>query len=239
MDWLSPLGFDAFIGLGISSRAPLFLAPHTVAARLIALDQLVEPSSEHQRLIRGYWRRVEVDGLLSESTARWNDTMTEPDSDRGNDPHTADEVFEVTVGSTDGKLTSDEPDAGSAEWTPPEPASLVLQFRTAHGVLGRTWDFHKGDADPYPSIPHGHAVVGNRAEEHPKLDAYLGHVYDGSGRIVTRESRTAIIALWNDEKFRTFAFAALVHALDEDPTLSGALRRNRGIKDPLALPRRR
>ena len=75
------------------------------------------------------------------------------------------------------------------------------------------WVFHKGDPDPCPSIPHGHYL----GRDHPKLDAYYGFVYDRHNEITERISRKDIISLWNEEKFRKFAFEAIIHYTNAHP----------------------
>lgn len=93
--------------------------------------------------------------------------------------------------------------------------------------LSTIWDFHKGDADPDPSVPHGHAKQDSRT----KLHAYRGYIYF-QGKQVNRESRAAIVRLWNDAKFRAFAMAAIRHFVEERPDWAWD-------RDPLLLPRAR
>lgn len=78
-------------------------------------------------------------------------------------------------------------------------------FRSRENEL-KEWEFHKGDADPYPSIPHGHKICDSSI----KLDVYLGCVYkkNRSDEIISREN---IIQLWNDDKFRKFAIESVEH----------------------------
>lgn len=80
--------------------------------------------------------------------------------------------------------------------------SYILEMVTTVGT--RRWQFHLTDADPWPSVPHGHAVQDGRR----KLDAYQGFTYR-NGRPEGREGRRAIIDLWNDRNFRKFARAAI------------------------------
>lgn len=90
--------------------------------------------------------------------------------------------------------------------------------------FSKKWDFHKGDADPDPSIPHGHHTRDDRR----KLHAYKGFVYF-QGEPDGREPREAIIRLWNDVKFRDFALAAITHFINERPDWTWD-------RDPLILP---
>jgi hypothetical protein len=90
------------------------------------------------------------------------------------------------------------------------------------------WNIHPFDEDPFPSIPHGHALVNNNL----KLDAYLGHIYN-KGEWSDRESRNFMISLWNDEKFRNTARSAILYYLEHHPEFTWK------VADPLKLPRRR
>jgi len=90
------------------------------------------------------------------------------------------------------------------------------------------WVFHQYDRDFHPSIPHGHF----KGKSQPKLDSYLGWVYQGSKQI-KRLSRDLIVDLWNDEEFRTFAQIAIEWYMYEFPSY------NWRVSNPLMLPRRR
>lgn len=90
------------------------------------------------------------------------------------------------------------------------------------------WEFHKGDPDPHPSIPHGHKTH----DERRKLDAYLGYTFVGTtqdGRIPKSE----IIKLWNDNKFRRFADEALKHFITTNPIYKFR------VSNPHRLPKKR
>lgn len=90
------------------------------------------------------------------------------------------------------------------------------------------WVFHQYDVDFHPSIPHGHYKGKNQ----PKLDSYLGWVYQGSKQI-RRLSRDLIIDLWNDDEFRMFARVAIEWYMDEFPAY------NWRVEYPLMLPKYR
>lgn len=88
------------------------------------------------------------------------------------------------------------------------------------------WHFRPGDADYFPSVPHGH-------RDKRKLDAYLGWIYKGSKQ-TGRLQRRSIIELWNVEKFRHEATEAIKYYLTNHPHYKGWR-----VSDPLILPRRR
>ena len=79
----------------------------------------------------------------------------------------------------------------------------ILRFMPASSTGLSHWIFHRSDPDPFPSVPHGHY----KGQKQPKLDAYLGYIYNGAAQ-TGRESRKKIISLWNDPKFRAFASQA-------------------------------
>lgn len=103
-----------------------------------------------------------------------------------------------------------------------------ISFMTTAGGL-KNWFFRPGDPDYFPSVPHGHWE--NR--DKPKLDAYLGWVYEGSKQ-TDRLKRKSIVALWNDENFRAVAGAAIEYYLTNYPHYRGWR-----VSNPRRLPRRR
>lgn len=112
---------------------------------------------------------------------------------------------------------------------PDDPEDSLVSFRV-RGIAGLdAWHFRVGDPDPLPSVPHGHWQ--NRPK--PKLDPYLGWVYDGTSK-VRRESRASIVQLWNDQKFRTFAAKAINLFIASNPHYGGWR-----VANPFRLPRRR
>lgn len=106
--------------------------------------------------------------------------------------------------------------------------SIFLFVSKAEMGFSKDWDFHKGDADPYPSVPHGHDHTDSRR----KLHAYRGFIYL-QGEPDGRQPRDAIIRLWNDVRFRAFAYEAIKHFVnnrpdwvwDRDPFVLPLLRR--------------
>ena len=85
---------------------------------------------------------------------------------------------------------------------PYEPPFLAFVAAASTGL--HHWRFHQADRDFFPSIPHGHW----HSDQRRKLHAYRGWVYQ-EDRQIHREDRWKIVALWNDEKFRSFASAAI------------------------------
>jgi hypothetical protein len=106
---------------------------------------------------------------------------------------------------------------------------VVLHFIPGPGTGLSSWVFHPFDVDYFPSVPHGHF----QGKPHPKLDAYLGWVYQGS-RQIRRETRARIISLWNDSGFRNMAQAAVNFYLTRFPQYAGWR-----VQNPRVLPRRR
>lgn len=160
------------------------------------------------------------------------------------DPGAPDSSTDVESGDTDGS-DDDPPDSappgrGGAnaaalahpelrrgrKSTPPRWLLFIPSGRIAH--LSQ-WGFHKYDQDPFPSVPHGHG----RGRRFPKLDPYLGWIHASTKRKSSRLSKKDTRALWNDEKFRDLASAALVHFIQEHPTW------NWRVDNPRRLPRRR
>jgi hypothetical protein len=73
--------------------------------------------------------------------------------------------------------------------------------RWTHLVVLTHWVFTVGDADCYPSVPHGH--LQKKTNPWPKLNPYTGRVFssmhteDKSRRL----TRSEMQIIWNDEKF--------------------------------------
>lgn len=109
-----------------------------------------------------------------------------------------------------------------------DPDDLIIHLVISVG--GNEWDFHPFDEDWFPSVPHGHKVLGRPTV---KLDPYLGWVYDKSKKS-GRLKRKAIISLWNDEKFRKTAIIAIDYYLEHHPHYRGWR-----VPRPRRLPRRR
>src|SRR5262249_805930 len=84
----------------------------------------------------------------------------------------------------------------------------ILPFIPAGSTGLHQWEFHQADQDFFPSIPHGHW----RSDQRKKLHVYRGWMYQ-EDRQIGREPRWKIVALWNDDKFRSFASAAIQYYL--------------------------
>lgn len=63
------------------------------------------------------------------------------------------------------------------------------------------WMFTIGDADCYPSVPHGH--YKSKTKKWPKLNPYTGRVFSDTHREDSsmRLSKQEMIKLWSDSKF--------------------------------------
>lgn len=114
----------------------------------------------------------------------------------------------------------------SDRYTSFEPPALTFIAAGSTGL--HQWQFRQSDPDFFPSIPHGHS----RSDRRRKLDAYRGWTYQ-EDRQFGREPRWKIIALWNDDKFRSFAAAAIQYYLVAFPRYVWP------VQYPLKLPRRR
>ena len=105
---------------------------------------------------------------------------------------------------------------------------IKLYFSTNLPGLS-SWVFHQYDDDPFPSIPHGHS----KSKTTRKLDVYQGWVYQGA-RQIERLDRKTIIILWNDEKFRKFAYTAIYYYHNMHSHYSGWK-----VSNYLKLPRKK
>ncbi|ANI91103.1 hypothetical protein [Dietzia timorensis] len=224
MEALSDLGFEAYIATGILGADVLRVPDHVLRERLAALRSMVSPLYQRDRRSQSrniYQHRI-VDTFISDLGY---------DLDEELDWFT--EETETWAGGTsnDG---DDEPGEFRVEHSsdPGEDAGIVY---LATSVGGERWEFHKGDADPYPSVPHGHSAADRRI----KLDPYRGWIYDRDGIQTSRLRRRHTIKLWNDEEFRVFAQQALDHYAERHPFFARQVRDERGVLRYRRLPRRR
>lgn len=134
---------------------------------------------------------------------------------------TTEEDFDVQATATETNI-DDQPKPGIRR-----NKKGYIEFLSRRKGL-KDWVFHQYDADFHPSIPHGHF----QGKSQPKLDSYLGWVYQGSKQI-SRLSRDLIIDLWNDEEFRQFAYTSVSWYKEEFRNY------NWRVSNPLLLPRRR
>ena len=68
-------------------------------------------------------------------------------------------------------------------------------------LMMNQWMFTIGDADCYPSVPHGH--FKSKTREWPKLNPYIGRVFSDAHKEDTskRLNKKDLKKLWNDQKF--------------------------------------
>ena len=178
------------------------------ASRLEALSALAGPGQETQ-----FAQRVLVMSGFSIDD-HWNEESAESESSGSSHDSDGPRFTQIWRSHPDW-LDEDEPP--------------ILQLLPAVSTGLSDWHFHQADADYFPSIPHGHW----QGRDQPKLDPYTGWNYQGSKQ-TARESRKKIVALWNDDKFRRFARAAIDYYLQAFPSYGGWR-----VRDPRRLPRRR
>ena len=103
------------------------------------------------------------------------------------------------------------------------------------GILKSNWEFHKSDADYWPSVPHAHLEIDHGI----KLDAYRGNTYNtnNNNKELKRESKQYIASLWNDEKFRKHSIETINYFINNNPDFRWF--EQRGIIFPRRIPKRR
>lgn len=100
------------------------------------------------------------------------------------------------------------------------------------------WEFYDNDADPHPSVPHGHGIQKTQL----RLDPYTRAILEKQKglREIGREKKKYIRQLWNDQKFRDYALMAIRNFIN-----SGSVGKHynwrgiRGISNPSCLPKRK
>lgn len=172
-------------------------------ARMYALKEMCRPEGYQWRYADHILRMEQWD-----EERRWDaDTHYEAeDSSHEND-------------KADGRIVWSDHDREDDE-------QIILEFIPVHATGLSAWEFHKGDADPFPSVPHAHQRSNNKR----KFDPFLGFIYL-RGAPDGREPRESIIKLWNDNKFRLFAKEAIGYFFQQNPHWRWR------VPFPLRLPR--
>ena len=177
MKYLNQTAASVYMGLCRESLYFGLIGIDTFLTRIGALRQMCDPESQ-------IWHYA--NSLLNSE-------------DWGEDPSWL--CIDETVGN-EGKdrVGSDYQNRGYIN----DPEILLFMPTSSTGL--QDWEFHKGDPDPQPSVPHGHRYKKNAQ----KLDPYLGYIYS-KGVQINRVPRKPIIKLWNLKKFREFALEAIEH----------------------------
>jgi len=170
--------------------------------------------------------------VLQERLDFLRELVGEPDPDAGgtdSSPPGSTGEREGGAGVDESKQPPDSSSPSGAQGGPGRDDIPIIHFIPGGAISHlKKWNFHKGDQDPFPSVPHGH-WEGRRF---PKLDPYLGWVCEAKQRRARRLPKSDTRALWNDERFREFAAAALVHFIAEQPW------HDFRVPHPMRLPRR-
>ncbi len=65
-------------------------------------------------------------------------------------------------------------------------------------INNKKWELHIADKDPFPSVPHMHALNAPL-----KLNVYTGEIYDTRNKqLITSASKKDLKKLWSDSKFK-------------------------------------
>ena len=129
-------------------------------------------------------------------------------------------------------------DFGEIDYMRDSQNKLLQLFRTTNSGNYCRWEFYDRDADPYPSVPHGHGIQRTSL----RLDPYKRIVFEKNNGLtqIGFENKKFIKFLWNDNNFRKYALQAI-----GDFISSGIVgeRYNwfgiRGIHNPRKLPKKR
>lgn len=93
-------------------------------------------------------------------------------------------------------------------------------------LMMNKWLFTIGDADCYPSVPHGH--YQSKTNAWPKLNPYTGRVFSGVHKedVRKRLSKKEMTTLWNDSAFIAHCREQVLWYSDFSPNygFSGARR---------------
>ncbi len=119
------------------------------------------------------------------------------------------------------------------------PDNTLLQLYTTNNSGNHCrWEFYDRDADPYPSVPHGHGIQKTSL----RLDPYRRIIFEKHNGLkqLGFENKKFIKFLWNDNNFRKYALQAIHEFIG-----SGIVGKRynwlgiRGIANPYKLPKKR
>lgn len=120
----------------------------------------------------------------------------EDSNDRVSDPRGADDINSEQFSEENSAQNSSDKISSSAidECNTDDSPWLEL-------LMLNKWMFTLGDADCYPSVPHGH--FQNKTSAWPKLNPYTGRVFSDVHKedVNKRLGKKDMITLWNDSKF--------------------------------------
>lgn len=86
-------------------------------------------------------------------------------------------------------------------------------YKSKININNKKWELHIADKDPFPSIPHMHALNAPL-----KLNIYTGEIYDTrTKKIITTAKKKELKELWEDEKFKQAVIEARRVYLGEHP----------------------
>ena len=82
-------------------------------------------------------------------------------------------------------------------------------------VKGMFWEFHKGDNDDHPSVPHGHSQDGKY-----KLQLWNGLIYEiQTGQVRYKAKRKEMTALYNYPGFLDFVNECRAEYVNRNPAI--------------------
>jgi len=89
-------------------------------------------------------------------------------------------------------------------------------FTSKININNSKWRMHKADIDPFPSVPHMHAI-----DRPLKLDIYSGGIYDvKTKKLIETANNKDLRKLWADSKFKTDVNNARIVYMENNPSYS-------------------
>ena len=80
-------------------------------------------------------------------------------------------------------------------------------------INNNKWELHKGDKDPYPSVPHMHSKILPL-----KMDIYTGEIFNSNtGKLISIVKKKELKKLWSDKKFVEVVMEARTVFLNNNP----------------------
>lgn len=81
----------------------------------------------------------------------------------------------------------------------------VTRYKPSYTIFRSKWEMHKNDADPNPSVPHGHSL-----DQRYKLDVWNGDVISTkTNEVVGRADKKEIQTLHKNNAFKNVAREAI------------------------------
>ena len=99
-----------------------------------------------------------------------------------------------------------------------EPKGRRWNLRPRVQVNKIYWEFHKGDADFNPSVPHGHSLEGKSLDGKYKLELWSGKIYyQSTSELIGIAKPKDMLRLYHSDCFQDFVIECRAEYAENNP----------------------